>query len=86
MDTYEIYAGQKINYSKSEISGSSNLDEVMIRFCGDFLNTKVVQKHSKYLGLPLVVGQNKVEVFRDIEDKVQKKNPELVLDSSFSRR
>lgn len=39
----------------------------------DFLNMKVLQKHSKYLGLPLVVGQNKKEVFRGIEEKMQSK-------------
>lgn len=73
MDTYKTLAGQKINYSKSEISGSNNLDEIMLRLCGNFLKMKIVQKHVKYLGLPLVVGKNKTEVFRSIEEKMQRK-------------
>lgn len=59
LKTYEFLAGQKINLNKSEISGSSNLDEGMVQLCGDFLNMKVVHAHSKYLGLPLVVGRIK---------------------------
>lgn len=69
LDLYESFAGQKINFSQSELCGSKNVDEVMLRLCGDYLNMKVVECHSKYLGLPMVVGQKK-KVFREIEEKV----------------
>lgn len=73
LETYENLAGQQINFGKSEISGSKKVDEIMLRLCENFLEIKVVQNHSKYLGLQLVVGQNKKEAYKDIEDKIQRK-------------
>lgn len=73
MGLYETFAGQKINFSKSELCGSKNVDEMMLRLSGDYLNMKVVSCHSKYLGLPMVVGQNKKDVFGEVDEKVQRK-------------
>lgn len=33
----------------------------------------MVDKHDKYLGLPLIIGQKKKEVFKEIEEKVAKR-------------
>lgn len=73
MGTYESLAGQQINYSKFEICESRNLDEVILRTYRDYLSMTMVQQHSKYLGLPLVVGKNKTAVFRSTEDRMQSK-------------
>lgn len=73
LGTYEMMAGQQVNFNKSELCGSKNVDGAMCRLFGEFMNMEVVQHHSKYLGLPMVVGQNKIEVFRNIEDKTQMK-------------
>ena len=29
--------------------------------------------HNKYLGLPLIIGKSKVEIFAEIKEKVEKK-------------
>ncbi|KAL9661961.1 hypothetical protein QQ045_026789 [Rhodiola kirilowii] len=73
LSLYEKVSGQKVNYQKSELCGSNNIDENMLWLLGEFLGMKAVQKHSKYLGLPLVMGQNRVEVFKFLEDKMSKK-------------
>lgn len=61
---YESYAGQKINYRKSEICGSNNLDVGMVMLFGDYLGMEVVQNHAKYLDLPLVVGKNRTKILK----------------------
>ncbi|KAL9679420.1 hypothetical protein QQ045_017280 [Rhodiola kirilowii] len=70
---YERVFGQKVNFQKSEIFGGKNIDEYMIQLFGEFMGMSVVSKHSKYLGLPYVVGMNKYDVFRSFEDKMGRK-------------
>ncbi|CAM8974659.1 unnamed protein product [Rhodiola kirilowii] len=69
---YESVSGQQVNYQKSEIAGSNNLDANMLCLYGEFLGMKTVAKHSKYLGLPLVMGRSKVEVFKWLEERMAK--------------
>ncbi|KAL9664320.1 hypothetical protein QQ045_019720 [Rhodiola kirilowii] len=37
------------------------------------MGVKETSKHSKYLGLPVIISLNKKEVFRTVNDRVQKK-------------
>ncbi|KAL9677306.1 hypothetical protein QQ045_005534 [Rhodiola kirilowii] len=69
---YEKVSGQQVNYQKSEIAGSYNIYSNMLCFVGEYLGMKTVAKHSKYLGLPLFMGQSKVEVFKWLEEKMAK--------------
>lgn len=70
---YELLTGQRINYKKSEIVGSSSIDEFMLRLFGDFLSMETVDAFPKYVGLPVTIGRNRVAVFKWLEDKAQGK-------------
>lgn len=73
---YEATAGQKINYSKSEIMGSPNIDENMLCLAKEFPNMKTVKDSLKYLGHPINLGRRKVAIFRWLEDEMKGKNHE----------
>lgn len=73
LSLYEKLAGQKVNYSKSELIGSSNMDRNMISVCGNFLGMKIVEGIPKYLGLPLNVDRSKTKMFHWLEEKIQGK-------------
>ncbi|KAL9692015.1 hypothetical protein QQ045_012446 [Rhodiola kirilowii] len=67
---YENISDQLINFEKSEICFSRNtLADVRLSICNVFRDPQV-RSHSKYLGLPLLAGQRKTQIFRDIVDKV----------------
>lgn len=70
---YEEGVGQKINVRKSEFTVSCNVDEVLCTLFSNFLEMVKVPRHTKYLDLSLVVGQNKGEVFKILEDKMEEK-------------
>ncbi|CAM8957099.1 unnamed protein product [Rhodiola kirilowii] len=70
---YEGVSGQRINYEKSGICFSRNTPaDVRLEVC-NVLRMPQVSSHSKYLGLPLVIGQRKTESFKCILEKVWKK-------------
>lgn len=72
--SYEQLAGQKLNIGKSEFSLSPNMDEAMsTTLFPDFLKMPKVSQHTKYLGFPLLISQNKGDVFRSLEDKMKEK-------------
>ncbi|KAL9667590.1 hypothetical protein QQ045_001952 [Rhodiola kirilowii] len=73
LNEYESVSGQVVNYNKSEVCCSPNIpDELKSSIC-ECLGVKAVDKHGKYLGLPMVVGQNKTECFRILEENLQSK-------------
>ncbi|KAL9672598.1 hypothetical protein QQ045_028849 [Rhodiola kirilowii] len=70
LNQYETVSGQLINFEKSEIYFSRNTPaDVRMSIC-DILRVPQVSCHSKYLGLPLIAGQRKIEIFREILEKV----------------
>lgn len=71
LPVYELADGRKINLQKSKICVCNNMDAYMGRLCEDFMGMNIVAKHSKYLGLPLLMGLNKAEIFNYLEDKMQ---------------
>ncbi|CAM8985571.1 unnamed protein product [Rhodiola kirilowii] len=73
LSLYERASGQQVNFQKSELSVSKNMDGVLKVLVAEFMGMEMVEKHSKYLGLPLGVGQNKREVFRWLEDTMAKR-------------
>lgn len=66
-------AGQKVNLEKSEFTYSPNLELNIVTVLANFLAVKPVKAHSIYLGMPLVVGQNRKETFRSLEEKMERK-------------
>ncbi|KAL9691084.1 hypothetical protein QQ045_011501 [Rhodiola kirilowii] len=70
VDRFENVSGQRINYEKLEICFSRNTPaDVRVAVCSE-LGISQVPCHSKYLGLPLVIGQRKTESFKCIVEKI----------------
>lgn len=65
--------GQRVNHEKSEFTCSSNIVDTMRTVLPNIIGMKLVQSHSKYLGLPTIISSNKPETFKDVEEKVSKK-------------
>ncbi|KAL9683559.1 hypothetical protein QQ045_015381 [Rhodiola kirilowii] len=70
---YEQVSGQMINYSKSKVCFNPNVNQQLRSEISEILGIREVAKHGKYLGLPMVAGQNKVECFRALEENLQNK-------------
>lgn len=70
---YELASGQKINFDKSSVSFSHNVPMELQESLARVLNVTRVDKHDKYLGLPMEISYSKVEAFSFIKEKVQKK-------------
>ncbi|XP_023880426.1 uncharacterized protein LOC111992797 [Quercus suber] len=70
---YESASGQKINTNKSSIYFSPNtsqeLKDEILRILGPMQDSS----HTKYLGLPSIIGRSKKVVFAEIKDKVCRK-------------
>ncbi|CAM8940407.1 unnamed protein product [Rhodiola kirilowii] len=73
LSQYEEASGQRVNFEKSEISFSKNTPADVRRSIGGIFRVPQVSSHSKYLGLPLIIGQRKTEAFRGIVEKVWKR-------------
>lgn len=67
---YEQASGQRINLEKIEITCSSNVTNENREELATCLGVKVVEKHTKYLGLPTLIGRSKKQIFRGIVDMV----------------
>jgi hypothetical protein len=66
---YQIASGQVVNLDKSEVSFSHNVqneDKDMIRRMG----VKIVDTHSKYMGLPVMFGRSKKIIYSLVIDRV----------------
>jgi len=65
--------GQVVNLDKSEESFSRNVREEEKEMICNKMNVKTVMSHTKYLGLPVVFGRSKKEIFSFVIDRVWKK-------------
>ena len=62
LDIHEAASGQTINYRKSSVTFSTNVDaQTKVTVCIIF-QIQAEQNHRKYLGLPTLIGRNKKEV------------------------
>ncbi|KAL9687617.1 hypothetical protein QQ045_032022 [Rhodiola kirilowii] len=57
--SYETVSGQKVNYTKSEVVCSRNVDERIRTMVVQRLGINIVEAHSNYIGLPLIFGNKK---------------------------
>ncbi|KAH9727416.1 reverse transcriptase domain-containing protein [Citrus sinensis] len=67
---YGAASGQQVNYKKSAISFSANMDEVSKGQVCEVLEVSTTSNHENYLGLPSQIGKKKSVVFNFIKDKV----------------
>ncbi|XP_024195576.1 uncharacterized protein LOC112198676 [Rosa chinensis] len=73
LDTYEKASGQKVNYQKSSVVFSKNVDMAEQNRLASILAVERADEHDKYLGLPLRVGRSKTAIFEYIKEKLTKK-------------
>ncbi|KAL6185364.1 hypothetical protein ACLB2K_041498 [Fragaria x ananassa] len=71
--TYETMSGQQINYEKSSVSFSRNVPLWKQHDLAAVLGVQRVEKHEKYLGLPIELSYSKDEAFRYLIDRVRKR-------------
>ncbi|KAL0443961.1 UNVERIFIED_CONTAM: hypothetical protein Slati_2118800 [Sesamum latifolium] len=71
--TFEAASGLKINLEKSELVFSRNVLGSRTEELATILGVAIKDKHDKYLGLPMVVGQSKREVFNNIKERFWQK-------------
>lgn len=73
MKDYELASGQIINYDKSEITVSAGVHHTKAIALASILGMRMIDKHSKYLGVPIAWGRSKKEIVYRIVDRVTKK-------------
>ena len=73
LSLYESALGQKINIDKSSIFFSPNTSQELKDDIINILGSMHYSNHTKYLGLPSIIGRSKKLVFAEIKEKVGKK-------------
>ncbi|XP_062005887.1 uncharacterized protein LOC133723071 [Rosa rugosa] len=73
LNTYEKASGQKVNFQKSSVVFSNNVNVDRQREMAALLEVKCVTEHDRYLGLPMRVGKSKTAIFEYIKEKLTKK-------------
>lgn len=66
-------SGQAVNFEKSCVSFSPNLNIYDKQLSSDSPGMRQVKFHNKYLGLPVLVHKSKKETFAYVKDMVWKK-------------
>lgn len=69
LDKYGAASGQSINFEKSAVAFSSNMNAMDKQIISDFLNIPIMKGDSKYLGLPSFWGQSKAEAYNFLVEK-----------------
>lgn len=73
LDVYENLSGQAINYNKSGVFFSPNVDPVERQHIEVIFGVNQCLNTGRYLGLPSLIGRKKKEIFSHIRDRVWKK-------------
>jgi hypothetical protein len=73
LTNYQLASGQLVSLDKSEVSYSRNVLSREKEIICNKMDVKAVTSHSKYLGLPVIFGRSKNEVFSFVRDRVWKK-------------
>lgn len=69
---YESTSGQMINYQKSNVSFSKNANRQKQDELASVLEVVRVDKHDKYLGLPVEINYSKTEAFNFLNERLKK--------------
>ncbi|XP_058783591.1 uncharacterized protein LOC131658300 [Vicia villosa] len=73
LSIYQQASGQMVNLEKSEASFSRNVRDEVKQIIYDRMGVKTVVSQSRYLGLPVVLGRSKKEVFSLLVERIWKK-------------
>uniref|UniRef100_A0A803PRZ3 Reverse transcriptase n=1 Tax=Cannabis sativa TaxID=3483 RepID=A0A803PRZ3_CANSA len=65
--------GQQINLAKSSLCVGSKIKQEHGAILAAEIGVKLVECHTKYLGLPASIGKRKKEVFEDVRSKIRDK-------------
>lgn len=83
---YEAASGQKINFQKSSILFSPNVNSRSRQAVVNCLEVQEVGNHGFYLGLPSTIDRSKKDIFYYIVIKAHKKSAKLEQESLVNRR
>ena len=72
ISVYERASGQIVSFDKTEVSFSKGMSQATRIEIWEMLRVKEVERHSKYLGLPTIVGGSKKTVFSCIKERIGK--------------
>ncbi|KAA3479803.1 reverse transcriptase [Gossypium australe] len=70
VNEYERISGQMVNFDKSLIYFSSNINEETKLQLGGELGVRIANNLEKYLGLPTMVGRRKKNAFVEIKERL----------------
>ncbi|PNY14016.1 ribonuclease H [Trifolium pratense] len=73
IQTYQNASGQLVNLSKSEIVFSKGVSSDTKKEISSILPMPILDQFSKYLGMPIVLGRSKKQIFNFIQEKIWKK-------------
>uniref|UniRef100_A0A803QSN3 Reverse transcriptase domain-containing protein n=1 Tax=Cannabis sativa TaxID=3483 RepID=A0A803QSN3_CANSA len=73
LQEYSSLSGQQINLQKSELCVGRKINQTDGTMLMHASRVKLVECHTKYLGLPATVGRRKKEVFESIRSKIRDK-------------
>lgn len=63
LSIYQKASGKMVNLDKSEASFSRNVCDVGKQMIHNRMGVKIMLSHSRYLGLPVVLGRSKKDIF-----------------------
>ncbi|XP_031112069.1 uncharacterized protein LOC116016044 [Ipomoea triloba] len=70
LEEFSLASGQEINYNKSSLQFSRNVDNFTKDVVSEIMGTCVGNQKSSYLGLPYLIGRRKYEILRIIKGKI----------------
>lgn len=70
---YELASGQAINFDKSAMIFSNNVQQQRRRSLAGILGVQEKTDVGNYLGIPSLIGKNKRQTFQYIKDRIWKK-------------
>lgn len=73
LSTYERASGQRVNLDKTEILFSKGVPTSQRQAILDVLQVNEVDRHTKYLGLPTIIGRSKKTIFSCLKERIWKK-------------
>uniref|UniRef100_A0A2N9GD20 RNase H type-1 domain-containing protein n=1 Tax=Fagus sylvatica TaxID=28930 RepID=A0A2N9GD20_FAGSY len=71
--TYEKASGQQLNRAKTTLFFSRNTPQTIQEALKDTLGVPSIQQYEKYLGLPSLIGKEKITCFSQIKERVWSK-------------